>query len=213
MEKHPVIRDIKERIVNFYNIEFPLNKKNYDLLKTQLEDFILWESINPYLNKEIKIAKLLLKDMKINGEYSMQIKQITDGLGKWEVIVYKKISLIKPGNRHLDNLPLHKKHDEYFFVYVKELNFASNIKLKHPINKIQLAIQRSRLTEDILRADKKDPLSGHRFFLEKDSSAYPGSGIYISTGNHRLFELYWRYLAGLISGEELIELKNDQYLN
>lgn len=210
---HPEIERLNERIAKLSDTKFPLNNRTLKLLRDQLEDFISWESINPYLTKEIKIAKTLLKDINLSEDYSSQINKIVNGLNKWKKIMSKKTKIIKPGNKHLRNLPHHKKYPAYFYVYVKELNFAQNIEVRHPINDPQLSIHRKRETKDLLKIDRKDPITGHRFFLPEDSTRYPGSGIFITTGHHRLYELYWRYLAGQLSGDQLIEIKNDQYSN
>lgn len=165
------------------------------------------------MQKEIKTAKGLLKNLEIDKDYSEYIVKITKGLEKWKKISKIKINIVKSGNEILTNLPLHPQHPNYFYVYPKELNFARNVDAKHPINLTQLAMQRRRDVKDIIKRDKKDPLEGHRFFLSVDNSRYAGSGIFINNGNHRLYELYWRYLAGLISGNELIEIKNYQNSN
>ncbi|MDP3729088.1 MAG: hypothetical protein Q8R18_06595 [bacterium] len=87
----------------------------------------------------------------------------------------------------------------------KSLNFMirefhpRKIDAKHPWNEIQLTSLRELSTEEILAKASEDPLSGFRFFITDDIRIYgPATGIEIKSGHHRVYELYRRYINGLL---------------
>ncbi len=74
----------------------------------------------------------------------------------------------------------------------------------HPFDPRQLENQKRRATEDLLKPDPAEPISGYRVFEPGDKTVYPGSGIRIIDGHHRTFELYRRYLNGGLDGNTLV---------
>lgn len=212
MESNLILNELENYITSFSSIKFPINNKNLKQFKELLEDFLFWEDINPYLKNELIITKKILKKLELGLNEQEGLNLIISKLKELKILVSKKINIIKSGNKHLKELPIHPQNPQFFYAYAKEFNFASpNIIVRHPINLVQLAIQRKRLTKDLLKFDKKDPIEGKRFFSQYDNQTYPGSEIFIYNGNHRLYELYWRYIFGLVSGDQLIEIKNMDY--
>ncbi len=87
----------------------------------------------------------------------------------------------------------------------KSLNFMirefhpRKIDGKHPWNEIQLLSLKELSTEDIFAKSSEDPMSGFRFFITEDIKDYgPATGVKIKSGHHRVYELYRRYINGLL---------------
>ncbi|MBW2984808.1 hypothetical protein KY361_06830 [Candidatus Woesearchaeota archaeon] len=142
-------------------------------------------------------------------EADVKIEQIISHLDKWEIITKEKIDVIKNGNEHLKELEMHPEHPGKFYILVKELDFHRIVQRMHPFNPMQATIQAKRKTADIIKYDPRSPITGARVHRYGDSSTYPSSGIIITHGHHRLFELCRRYLRGEISGDTLVEVKVD----
>ncbi|GEM_PF-3600612 len=131
-----------------------------------------------------------------------QIDGIMQQLGMWNSLAQK---MLGPGNLHIKELGNHPKfpHDR-FFVFVKELA-PQNLKVLHPYHPDQVRAQMARETKDLLAFDEKDPLSGYRLYWDSRETHSTGPRIAVKNGHHRLFEIYRRYLAGLIDGNEQVE--------
>lgn len=119
-----------------------------------------------------------------------------------------KIEEVKEGNRHLRDLKLHP-YKTRFYVKIKELNPDYTLSVVHPTNEKQAEIQRNRTTEELLRLDIKDPITGAREFRRGDNLKYAGSSVIATNGHHRLYELYRRFLQGRINGNNLVEFMID----
>lgn len=148
------------------------------------------------------------KGMNTKKEVNLAIGRIVQGLDEWEAIAEEKVHTHQKGvakNYYLRDLPSPESTD-YFYVMVKELN-PTQTKYLHPFNPGQLASQKSRPTEDLLKPDPTGPIAGYRVFEKGDKTLYPGSGIRIIDGHHRTFEIYRRFLLGQISGDVLILFK------
>ncbi len=83
--------------------------------------------------------------------------------------------------------------------YIKVKNLGARIP-KHDTYPDQAASQAGRTTEDLLRFDPDDPISGQPYQVGNEDGG-PWQGLVVQGGNHRLNELYQRFLRGEISGE------------
>ena len=81
------------------------------------------------------------------------------------------------------------------------------MRLRHPLTLQQKKFVAHFATKDLLRSDSRDPIGGFRVLAPEDSSLYPGSLLEIRNGHHRLYELYRRYLMGLVDGDQLVVLE------
>lgn len=79
-----------------------------------------------------------------------------------------------------------------FYCLVREFH-PSKLVVKHPWNVVQAKIQRNRSVEKLLSYDEADPLRAERFML--GGSLY---GIKILDGHHRIYEIYRRFINGLL---------------
>ncbi len=84
-----------------------------------------------------------------------------------------------------------------FYCAVKEFH-PRRLDVVHPLNERQLSGQRRRPSADLLKIDPNDPISGQRFWRPGDRAM--SSGIRIQAGHHRLYELYRRYINGILEG-------------
>jgi len=145
------------------------------------------------------------KGIRTKKEVNRAIDRIVSGLDEWVRIAEENVHAHRKGaakNEYLENLPVPDSPD-YFYVMVKELN-PLQTKYLHPLDPRQLENQKKRSTEDLLKPDPTDPVSGYRVFEPGDKTIYPGSGIRIINGHHRTFELYRRYLNGKLDGNTLL---------
>jgi len=140
--------------------------------KREMEDFIR------ITNKGIKVWLPILS-------------RVNAAVKEWAVLSYSYYGASIQSLDFVAKLPVEHK----FQVMVKELH-PRKLRILHPWGVEQLHAQRTRDTEGLLRFDEQDPIAGHRFFLPGDSA--PGTGIKIEAGHHRLYELYKRYINGLL---------------
>lgn len=229
IEKNLLLNQLDPRKeLDFSDIE---TRKRVHLLIKNLDVLISAEGRDPRLLKLVtdvkglqEFLKMLQKALEGSPEYAKWLKQqkvistkkevnaaigrIVEGLEKWEDIAEEKVHSHQKGaakNYYLRDLPSPESHD-YFFVMVKELN-PTQTKYLHPFDPGQLANQKSRPTEDLLKPDPTEPISGYRVFEKGDKTLYPGSRVRIADGHHRTFEIYRRFLLGQISGDTLIMVK------
>lgn len=148
---------------------------------------------------------------KTVAEVNKAIDRIIAGLDGWARLAEEKVHAHlrqEPApNAYLDALPA-PPDKNHFYAMVKELSPLQTVTL-HPLDPRQAAVQRQRSTAELLRYDPEDPIAGSRFWREGDSQNWPGSGIRIVNGHHRVYELYRRYLHGEIPGDTLVLLKVD----
>ncbi|MDO8661125.1 MAG: hypothetical protein Q7K43_04500, partial [Candidatus Woesearchaeota archaeon] len=131
-----------------------------------------------------------------------RINTILNQLSDWKKLAEK---LLGPGNIHLQELDNHPQFShEKFFVFVKELA-PSNLKVLHPYHPDQARSQAKRETKNLLAYDEKDPISEYRLYWNSQEKHASGPRIAVKNGHHRLFEIYRRYLAGTIDGNEQVE--------
>jgi len=133
-------------------------------------------------------------------QIDVKVLRIIEALKKWEQLMKEKLV---QGNKFLEDLPMPK--EGFFFAYVKELS-PVNVKQLHPVNPKQAENQMQRSTEDLIKIDPDDPISGYRVFGPHDDSTLPGSRIVLIRGHHRVAELYRCYLQGELSGETLVPI-------
>jgi hypothetical protein len=84
-----------------------------------------------------------------------------------------------------------------FYCLVREFH-PSRLVVKHPWNAVQAKIQRNRSIEKLLSYDESDPLRAERFML--GGNLY---GIKILDGHHRVYEIYRRFVNGLLNDVNL----------
>lgn len=166
-----------------------------------LEDFL--KSILKAYGAEPSRALSRLPSEILLGEVNRRVEDVINLLDKWKNTIEEKVSIVGMGNKHLLDLPLHKYLNK-FYVKVKELN-PTTLQTKHPLNSQQAEMISKLPNEKLMKYNTDDPISGRRDFRKHDDFNYPGSQIIISTGHHRVFEIYKRYLQGKIDGDELIE--------
>jgi|GEM_PF-6776750 len=80
-----------------------------------------------------------------------------------------------------------------FYCLTREFHPA-RLTTKHPWNSVQAKIQRNRSVEKLIGFDESDPLRAERFML--------GDGFYgikILDGHHRVYEIYRRFVNGLLN--------------
>ena len=141
---------------------------------------------------------------KLNG----QIDRIVAGLDDWTQLAEKKVHAHLRNaarNQYLKNLP-HPKDQDYFYIMVKELG-PHQVKYKHQFNMRQFKEQQDRSSEDLMKFDPDDPITGKRSIAHGDIAAYPASDLHILEGHHRTFEIYRRFLKGEIDGDAVILVK------
>ncbi len=148
-------------------------------------------------------------DQKILKEINSRIVSIIRLILAWLKNVRQKSEEVAAGNNHLKDLKLHPKNTR-FYAKVKEFNPDYTEEMVHPINEHQKAIQRKRTTEELLKLDVNDPITGARNYRKGDDYFYPGSKLIVSQGHHRLYELYIRYLQGKLEGNTLVEFIIDE---
>lgn len=85
-----------------------------------------------------------------------------------------------------------------FYCLAREFH-PSRLVVKHPWNVVQAKIQRNRPVEKLLGFDESDPLRAERFVL--GNNLY---GIKVLDGHHRVYEIYRRFVNGLLD-DVLIE--------
>lgn len=142
--------------------------------------------------------------MKIN----QALERIMRGMDEWVMVAEEKMRAHQKTtitNEYLRELPKPVSSD-YFYIMVKELNPVQTRYL-HPFDSHQLERQQARSTEDILKFDAEDPITGMRQYAAGDNATFPGSSLRILAGHHRTFELYRRFLQGKISGDLLLLVK------
>lgn len=148
------------------------------------------------------------KRLNTPQQVNKAIDRIVGALENWAELAEEKLHAHRQGrvkNQYLENLPSPTDPD-FFYIMLKELN-PLQTKYLHPFDPRQLESQKRRPTEELLRPDPTDPISGYRVFEQGDSAAFPGSGIRIVDGHHRTFELYRRYLQGKIDGDTMLLAK------
>ncbi len=179
------------------------NPKIIKLIKevAGLEDF-LRRVLRAYEIEPSRALSRLPSEILI-AEVNRRVEDVIGLLDKWKHTIEGKVSIVGKGNEHLVNLPLHKYLNK-FYVYVKELNPVT-LETRHPLNPQQAEMISKLSNEKLMKYNNEDPISGRRDFRKHDDFNYPGSQIIISTGHHRVFEIYKRYLQGKIDGDELIE--------
>jgi hypothetical protein len=79
-----------------------------------------------------------------------------------------------------------------FYCLAREFHPA-RLTTKHPWNVVQAKIQRNRSVEKLLSYDESDPLRAERFML--GGNLY---GIRVLDGHHRIYEIYRRFVNGLL---------------
>ncbi|MBI5391955.1 hypothetical protein HZB00_03045 [Candidatus Woesearchaeota archaeon] len=169
-------------------------------LLQKIESYGKWEK-----KWQAVIERLPEKTTKqVNG----QLEHVLIQLGAWIDHVKQLSSQVSHGNKHLQELPMHK-NQERFYIFAKELVFGENVISKHPLTEVQREIQKRRSTKDLLQFDEKDPIKARRVFRKEDTGEAPASQIYILEGHHRLFELSRRYFQGRIASDTLIEALKD----
>lgn len=185
---NPFFHDIIEKIKNLLNN-----------IKTLLQ---------VYYNYKSSIGILSKLDQDLIRIINKELFEIKKRIENWIENVRIK-SVILDGNSHLINLKIHPMKTR-FYVKVMELNPDSTLVLKHPINERQAALQKVRPTKDLFKLDQKDLIKGGRENRKEDDYNYPGSLVIVTQGHHRLYEIYIRYLQGIIDGETLIEFIVDE---
>ena len=166
-----------------------------------LEDF-LRSVLRAYEVEPSRALSRLPSEILIQ-ETNRRIEDVINLLKKWEKTIEHKVAPVEKGNQHLVDLLLHTDRRK-FYVMAKELN-PMTLKTKHPLNPQQVEMVGQLSNEMLVQYNKEDPISGRRDFRKGDDFTYPGSQIIITTGHHRVFEIYKRYLLGKIDGDSLIE--------
>lgn len=220
------IGDIESNLENIVK-----NQENYGVMRKHIENIIkilelflqreidnlFFQDIMPKITKLPKILRELLKyfkneenpfDKSLMMEINFTLSEIIKKIREWIEVVKIK-SQIPNGNSHLIDLKIHKLKTR-FYAKIKELNPDHTLVMKHPIDKRQEEIQRNRTTKDLLKLDEEDPIMGGRENRKGDDYNYPGSLLVVTQGHHRLYELYKRYLQGIISGDTLVEFIIDK---
>jgi len=171
-----------------------------DLLKNLLRIY------DNYKNEGLRLRDF---DQKILKEINSKIVLIIRLIFAWLENIRQKSEEVAAGNSHLKDLKLHPKNTR-FYTKVKEFNPDYTEEMVHPINEHQKAIQRKRTTEELVRLDVKDPITGARNYRKGDDYSYPGSKLIVSQGHHRLYELYRRFLQERLNGNTLVEFIIDE---
>ncbi len=162
------------------------------------------------------------------------LKKIIEHLILIRTEFLKKINLSK-GNEYLRDLyhpefqatrfqintdiPEDYRSNLFFEVCVKELCPFTTLIPTHTYNDVQANFQKSRTLNQIIHRnyeidfssqssiDIADNIRGFRMHGKFDDKKYPGSFIVVIGGNHRLRELYRRYINGEISDDYIIVLQ------
>src|SRR3989344_6162575 len=219
-ELDPLTINLGEQAINskiqmlIRNLDILMSAK--DRVPRQLKLFVEVEGLLEFLRKlqaalahsdyveDFRRKKGSTVVVKINDS----LARIIAGLDDWSTIAEQKLWAHQKdrfANSYLEHLPLPSSAD-YFYVFVKELNPVQTRYL-HPFVPSQLARQKERSTEDLLKYDSLDPITGMRQFAAKDNTAFPGSYLRIIAGHHRTFELYRRFINGELSGDTLLLVK------
>jgi len=143
--------------------------------------------------KEVKNHPFLQEDPKKYQQQLKIIEIIIPTLLDWERLsqnffeeARKNLSLIETSSR-----------TKTFFFMIREFH-PRKIQGKHPWNEIQISSLRELSIEEILAKNSEDPLSGNRFFILEDEGLGPATGVGIKTGHHRVYELYRRFINGML---------------
>ncbi len=167
-------------------------------------------------------------------EINIQLGKIIKHLILVRTEFLKKINLTK-GNEHLDelynpefqttrfkihtNIPNDYRSNFFFEAYVAELCPFTTLIQTHVFNDIQANIQKNRTLQEITHVNYEidyssqhsissaDNIRGFRIHGKYDDKKYPGSFIIIVGGNHRLRELYRRYINNEIAGDYLVVIQ------
>jgi len=113
-------------------------------------------------------------------------KEICEGLVKLSV------SFLNASFQGVDSILKVQAPGGGFYCLAREFH-PSRLVVKHPWNVVQARIQRNRSVEKLLSFDESDPLRAERFIL--------GGGLYgikILDGHHRIYEIYRRFVNGLL---------------
>jgi len=114
------------------------------------------------------------------------------------------------------DIPKDYRSNFFFEVCVKELCPFTTLIPTHAHNDIQANFQKNRTLQEITHVNYEidfasqisissaDNIRGFRMHGKYDNKKYPGSFIIVSGGNHRLRELYRRYINGEGSGDYII---------
>ncbi len=159
-------------------------------------------------NEKLKSWLIKMHGKNTTEEIDKELNEIISKLDSWNSLLKTKFGDIKEGNKHIEDIPVHEYTDR-FYIKVKELIPGKTLILKQPVNPVQSRTHQERTNEQLMKYDEKDPISGRRFFRDKDTGKGPASGIVITQGHHRIHEIIRRYLSGRINGETLIEIKKD----
>ncbi len=195
-----------------------------EILNQESSDNPLFSNIISKIDKLLNLLKNLLTiyenyksrsrelgsiDQGVIKDINKELTLIIETIVRWLENVRRKSEEVAVGNKHLKDIKLHPINTR-FYTKIKEFNPDYTEEMVHPINKQQKQIQRKRTTEELLKLDKKDPITGARNYRIGDDYSFPGSKLIVSQGHHRLYELYMRYLQGMVDGNMLVEFIIDE---
>lgn len=182
-------------------------------------------------------SQLFSEQSKLPKQIALTAKTVVLHLEEWKNSIAKKMQLPR-GNEHLKDcyhpnhyatyahLPpsLDQEHKTNFFfeVKIKELCPFMTLIPSHPYTAAQAEPLAGRPFEalshvdtdvnltDMFAVEDTDNIRMMRVHGPSDNKEYPGSFLVVLGGNHRLRELYCRYLEGTVDGETkiLVQLAN-----
>jgi len=109
-----------------------------------------------------------------------------------ESLVKLSLSFLNSSFQGVDSILRVQAPGGGFYCLAREFH-PSKLVVKHPWNVVQAKIQRGRSVEKLLSYDESDPLRAERFPLGGDLY-----GIKILDGHHRVYEIYRRFVNGLL---------------